>query len=119
MATPGANHAYAAEGIGADRPAHGPTGYRVPGDGETWKLRGPIDSVEVYLKRNGLADEDFCTAITAEADALGARLRDGVRNLPDPNVLDIFDQVFVEQTPELAAQRDQFAAYLSSFEGAH
>ena len=34
-------------------------------------------------------------------------------------MLDIFDQVFVEKTPELAAQQDELAAYLASFEGAH
>ena len=31
----------------------------------------------------------------------------------------MFDHVFAEMTDELAAQRDGFAAYLDSFEGAH
>ena len=38
--------------------------------------------------------------------------------MPDPDVLDIFDQVYAEQTPELARQRDEYAAYLASFEDA-
>ena len=55
----------------------------------------------------------------AEADEAGARLREGCRSMPEQKVLDIFDQVYVEQTPELAEQRDGFAAYLETFEGAH
>ena len=39
--------------------------------------------------------------------------------MPDPSPLDIFDQVYEEITPELAEQRDQFAAYLASFETQH
>jgi pyruvate dehydrogenase E1 component alpha subunit len=39
--------------------------------------------------------------------------------MPDPSPLSVFDNVYVEQTPELAEQREQFAAYLSSFEGGH
>jgi pyruvate dehydrogenase E1 component alpha subunit len=34
-------------------------------------------------------------------------------------VLSIFDQVYAEGSPELDAQRDGFAAYLATFEGAH
>jgi pyruvate dehydrogenase E1 component alpha subunit len=33
--------------------------------------------------------------------------------------MDQFDYVFTEMTEEIAAQRDEFAAYLASFEGAH
>jgi pyruvate dehydrogenase E1 component alpha subunit len=39
--------------------------------------------------------------------------------MPDPRPLDIFDRVYAETTPELIAQRDGFAAYLETFEGAH
>jgi pyruvate dehydrogenase E1 component alpha subunit len=31
----------------------------------------------------------------------------------------MFDHVYAEETDELAAQREGFAAYLESFEGAH
>ncbi|MFL6173734.1 MAG: pyruvate dehydrogenase (acetyl-transferring) E1 component subunit alpha, partial [Marmoricola sp.] len=82
-------------------------------------LRDPIARVKVYLTRNGLADQDFFADVEREADELGSRLRDGCKALPDPHPLSIFDQVYAEQTPELEAQRDEFAAYLESFEGAH
>jgi hypothetical protein len=38
--------------------------------------------------------------------------------MPDPDILDIFEQVYEEITPELASQRDTMAAYLATFEDA-
>jgi pyruvate dehydrogenase E1 component alpha subunit len=66
-----------------------------------------------------VADDDYYAEIESEAEELALRLRKGCLELPDPSPLDIFDQVYVETTPELQIQREQFAAYLSSFEGAH
>ncbi len=70
------------------------------------------------MTRSGLADDDFLAAVAAEADELGARLREGCRAMPDPDPLSLFDHVYTETPPELAAQRDEFAAYLESFEEA-
>ncbi len=98
--------------MGAHTTTDDPTRYRLSDDVEKWKLRDPIARVEVYLKRNGLADEDFIDGIRAEADDLGARLREGCKALPDPQPLSIFDHVYSEMTDELAAQRDGYAAYL-------
>ena len=105
--------------MGAHTTTDDPTRYRLSDDVEKWKLRDPIARVEVYLKRNGLADEDFIDGIRAEADDLGARLREGCKALPDPQPLSIFDHVYSEITEELEAQRDGYAAYLDSFEGSH
>jgi 2-oxoisovalerate dehydrogenase E1 component alpha subunit len=105
--------------MGAHTTTDDPTRYRLSGDVESWKLKDPIARVEVYLKRNGLADATFFDEVAAEANDLGARLRDGVKALPDPKPLDIFDVVYDEQTDELRQQHDEFAAYLESFEGAH
>src|SRR4051794_26951609 len=105
--------------MGAHTTTDDPTRYRMSDELEHWKLKDPIARVKVYLTRNGLADQAFFDAVEAEADELGAHLRDGVKALPDPSPLGIFDQVYVEQTDELAEQRDGFATYLQSFEGAH
>ena len=105
--------------MGAHTTTDDPTRYRLSGDVESWKLKDPIARVEAYLKRNGLADADFFEQVGADANDLGARLRDGVKALPDPKPLDIFDVVYAEETDELRQQRDEFAAYLESFEGAH
>ena len=93
--------------MGAHTTTDDPTRYRLSGDVESWKLKDPIARVEAYLKRNGLGDTDFFDEVAGEANDLGARLRDGVKALPDPKPLDIFDAVYAEQTDELtpAARR--------------
>ncbi len=105
--------------MGAHTTTDDPTRYRLSDDVERWKLKDPIARVEVYLKRNGMADQEFFDAVAAEADELGHRLREGCKALPDPQPLSMFDHVYAEMTDELVVQRDGFAAYLESFEGAH
>jgi 2-oxoisovalerate dehydrogenase E1 component alpha subunit len=104
--------------MGAHTTTDDPTRYRLSDDVERWKLKDPIARVEVYLKRNGLADQDFFDAVSAEADDLGHRLREGCKAMPDPQPMSMFDHVFAEETEELRLQREGFAAYLESFEGA-
>ncbi len=99
--------------MGAHTTTDDPTRYRLSDDVEHWKLKDPIARVKVYLKRNGLADEDFFAAVEDEATALGAHLREGCKALPDPQPSRIFDHVYAEETPEIAAQREGFAAYLA------
>jgi len=105
--------------MGAHTTTDDPTRYRMSEELENWKLKDPIARVRVYLTRNGLADQHFFDEVEAEAEQLGAHLRDGCKALPDPSPLSIFDQVYVEQTEELAEQRDGYASYLETFEGAH
>jgi 2-oxoisovalerate dehydrogenase E1 component alpha subunit len=105
--------------MGAHTTTDDPTRYRLSDDLERWKLKDPIARVAAYLRRNGLAGEDFFGTVQQEADELGHRLREGCKALPDPSPLSIFDHVYTELTEELEAQREGFAAYLESFEGAH
>ena len=41
-----------------------------------------------------------------------------MKALPDPKPLDMFDHVYAEETEELRQQREGYAAYLETFEGA-
>ena len=104
--------------MGAHTTTDDPTRYRLSGDVESWKLKDPIARVEAYVKRNGLADAAFFEEVAAEADELGVRLREGCKALPDPQPLSMFDHVYSDMPEELLAQREGFAAYLESFEGA-
>ena len=45
--------------MGAHTTTDDPTRYRLSDDVEHWKLKDPIARVEVYLCRNGLADDEF------------------------------------------------------------
>ncbi len=103
--------------MGAHTTTDDPTRYRLSSDVENWKLKDPIARVKVYLTRNGIADQDFFDAVEEEAEQLGHHLREGCKALPEPDPLSVFDHVYVDQTPELAAQRESYAAYLASFEG--
>ncbi len=105
--------------MGAHTTTDDPTRYRLSDDVERWRLKCPIERVKAYLQRNGLGDQAFFDDLAAEADQLGARLREGVQQLADPSPLSVFDHVYAEMTPELEEQRAGFAAYLDSFEGAH
>jgi 2-oxoisovalerate dehydrogenase E1 component alpha subunit len=105
--------------MGAHTTSDDPTRYRVTEELEHWKLKDPIARVKAYLVRNGVTPENFFDSVDAEADQIAAQLRKGCLELPDPSPLDMFDQVYEDESPELAVERDKFAGYLSSFEGAH
>ena len=61
-----------------------PDAYRLSDDVERWRLKCPIERTKTYLRRNGLADQDFFDQLNGEADDLGARLRAGVQELRGP-----------------------------------
>ena len=51
---------------------------------------------------------------------LAKGLNMGLRKaMPDPQPMSMFDHVYAEETEELRVEREGFAAYLESFEGAH
>ncbi len=103
--------------MGAHTTSDDPTRYRLASELEEWKLRDPIARVKAYLSRSGVADADFFAAVEAEADELAARIRRGTTEMADPPGTAMFDQVYAEQTPHLAAQQVEFEAYQASFEG--
>ena len=105
--------------MGAHTTSDDPTRYRVTEELEHWKLKDPIARVKAYLVRNGVTPDDFFDSVNAEADQIAAQLRKDCLEMPNPSPLDMFDQVYEDESPELAAERQQFAGYLSSFEGAH
>ncbi len=105
--------------MGSHTTTDDPTRYRLSADVEHWRLKDPIERVRAYLVRNGIADQSFFAGVDEEAEAMGEHLRAGCKALPDPNIVDLFDNVYVEQTGELQEEKAQMEAYLASFEGAH
>ncbi len=103
--------------MGAHTTSDDPTRYRLAGEVEEWKLRDPIARLKAYLSRSGLADAAFFEDVDAEGDRLAARIRSGTVDMPEPPPTSMFDAVYAEQTPPLAAQRADFEAYHASFEG--
>jgi len=102
--------------MGAHTTTDDPTRYRLATELEAWKLKDPVERVKAYLVRTGSADAAFFEAIEAEAVQLGRRVRQGCLAMPDPEPLSIFDNVYNGPNALLDAEREQFAAYLDSFE---
>ncbi len=104
--------------MGAHTTSDDPTRYRVSDELERWKLKDPIERVRSYLTRSTDTPASFFADVDAESERLAEHVRAGCRALPDPDPLSAFDHVHVEMTDELAEQRADYAAYLSTFEGA-
>ena len=105
--------------MGAHTTTDDPTRYRLASELEMWKLKDPIERVRAYLVRGGLAEPEFLAGVDAEAKQVGARIREACRNMPDPPPLALFDHVYAEPNPLTAIlreEREQYAAYLDSFE---
>jgi pyruvate dehydrogenase E1 component alpha subunit len=103
--------------MGAHTTSDDPTRYRLASELEEWKLRDPIARLKVHLSRSGIADAAFFDSVEAEGDELAARIRSGTVDMADPAPSSMFEHVYAEQTPPLAAQQAEFEAYLASFEG--
>jgi 2-oxoisovalerate dehydrogenase E1 component alpha subunit len=101
--------------MGAHTTTDDPTRYRLAAELEAWKLRDPIERVKAYLVRSGGAGTSFFEKIDAEADRLGARIREACRSMPDPAPLSAFEHVYAGPQAILDAERDGYAAYLDSF----
>jgi 2-oxoisovalerate dehydrogenase E1 component alpha subunit len=103
--------------MGAHTTTDDPTRYRLASELEVWKLKDPIERVRAYLVRTGQAGPEFFADVDAEAKKVGAELREACRTMPDPPPLAIFDHVYAEPTAILRAEREQYAAYLDTFQG--
>ena len=95
-----------------------PTRYRLAGELELWKLKDPIERVRVHLVRSLGVEQEFFDAIAADADALAERFRQFCMDMPAPGPDRMFSEVYAEESPLVAAQREAFLAYHASFEGA-
>ena len=104
--------------MGAHTTSDDPTRYRLTHELESWKLKDPIERVKAYLVRTGKADQPFFDSLDRESDELAAHVRKGCLEMPDPDPLSIFDHVYAEQHPLVEEEREQFAAYLDTFEAA-
>ena len=101
--------------MGAHTTSDDPTRYRLASELEAWKLKDPLERMKSFLYKQQLVDSDFFGQLEADADALAARIRKGCLEMPDPDPLSIFDDVYDETTPLLLEQKAAFATYLDGF----
>jgi len=90
--------------------------YREPAEVDAWKAKDPLDRVRTLLESEGTSSA-FFSDLEAEADALGARLREACRLIPEPDLALLFDQIFVDSTDENQQQKAEYIAWRASLEG--
>jgi 2-oxoisovalerate dehydrogenase E1 component alpha subunit len=105
--------------MGAHTTSDDPTRYRLDAEREQWAKKDPILRLKAHLDREEIADEAYYAAIEAESDVLGKRVREGVRTMPDPPTMAIFEHVYADGHSLVDEERAQFAEYLASFEEGH
>lgn len=102
--------------MGAHTTSDDPTRYREAAEVEAWKAKDPVERVRLHLVAEGVPDEWF-RSVEDEADALGLRLREACQDIPEPDLAELFDHVFVESTVENEQQKAEYVAWRDSFEG--
>ncbi|MCW2869653.1 pyruvate dehydrogenase (acetyl-transferring) E1 component subunit alpha [Actinacidiphila oryziradicis] len=105
--------------MGAHTTSDDPTRYRLDAEREQWAKKDPILRLKAHLDREEIADEAYYAAIETESDVLGKRVREGVRTMPDPPTMAIFEHVYADGHSLVDEERAQFAEYLASFEEGH
>jgi pyruvate dehydrogenase E1 component alpha subunit len=93
-----------------------PTRYRDESELQHWETLDPLDRLRRHMSKIGALDEAFVVDVDAEADELGARLREAIRGMEDPDPLRMFDHVYAEPHPQVTADRAAMSAYLAAGE---
>ncbi|UZJ30507.1 pyruvate dehydrogenase (acetyl-transferring) E1 component subunit alpha [Streptomyces endophytica] len=101
--------------MGAHTTSDDPTRYRGDEERVAWEAKDPILRLRTYLEAEGLVDEAYLATIDEESEALGVRVREAVRAMPDPDHMAIFENVYADGHALVDEERAQFAAYQASF----
>jgi pyruvate dehydrogenase E1 component alpha subunit len=101
--------------FGAHTTADDPTVYRDSDEVEKWKRKDPIPRLETFLRDTGRLDDEQVDEIETEVQELVADAIETAESTPRPDPAEMFDHVFAEQTPDLEAQYESFAALREEF----
>ncbi|MFC9678713.1 pyruvate dehydrogenase (acetyl-transferring) E1 component subunit alpha [Streptomyces sp. NPDC056948] len=101
--------------MGAHTTSDDPSRYRGDEERQAWEAKDPILRLRRFLETSNHADEGFFEELEAESEALGKRVREAVRAMPDPDHFAIFENVYADGHALVDEERAQFAAYQASF----
>ncbi|MFG2634127.1 pyruvate dehydrogenase (acetyl-transferring) E1 component subunit alpha [Streptomyces sp. NPDC048362] len=108
--------------MGAHTTSDDPSRYRGDEERAAWEAKDPILRLRRYLEASNHAEEGFFAELETESEALGKRVREAVRAMPDPDRFAIFENAYADGHALVDEERAQFAAYQASFadvEGGH
>ncbi|WP_030677911.1 pyruvate dehydrogenase (acetyl-transferring) E1 component subunit alpha [Streptomyces rimosus] len=101
--------------MGAHTTSDDPSRYRRDEEREAWEAKDPILRLRTYLLNEGFADQAYLDSVEEESEALGKRVREVVRAMPDPDNMAIFENIYADGHALVDEERAQFAAYQASF----
>ncbi|MFJ9585224.1 pyruvate dehydrogenase (acetyl-transferring) E1 component subunit alpha [Streptomyces acidicola] len=101
--------------MGAHTTNDDPTRYRHDDERAAWEAKDPIARLRSYLQSQTDTDEGFFAELETESEALGKRVREVVRTMPDPDHFAIFENVYADGHALVDEERAEFAAYQESF----
>ncbi|MEV0846132.1 pyruvate dehydrogenase (acetyl-transferring) E1 component subunit alpha [Streptomyces sp. NPDC049954] len=101
--------------MGAHTTSDDPTRYRADDERASWEAKDPIERLRTHLLAGGHADEGFFSDLEEESEAMGRRVREAIRAMPDPDRLAIFENAYADGHALVDEERAQFQAYQASF----
>jgi pyruvate dehydrogenase E1 component alpha subunit len=102
--------------LGAHTTSDDPTKYREQSEEDYWKERDPISRYEKFLRAKGEKDA-FFAEVKQEGEDLAADIRRRLVEMTPPPVDVMFDHVYTDDHPLVAAQKAWLADYEASFGG--
>ena len=101
--------------MGAHTTSDDPTRYRLAPSWRRGSSRTRSSGSRRTWSATGWRTRSSSTDVEAESDQVGARIRRACLEMPDPDPLSIFENVYAEPTPCWTWSGTQYAAYLASF----
>ncbi|WP_136055004.1 pyruvate dehydrogenase (acetyl-transferring) E1 component subunit alpha [Microbacterium sp. K24] len=102
--------------MGPHTTADDPTRYRDEVELDSWRRRDPIARLEEYLRATGEFSDEHVAETQAAADAVAKEMRAACLGMVTRPPLSVFDGVYAEPHTGLDRQRDEYAAYLATFD---
>lgn len=101
--------------MGAHTSSDDPTRYRPPDEMVEWERKDPITRYQKWLRSRG-ADDAFFAGVAAEGADVAADIRARTLSMEQPHPDRIFDVVYSDPHPLIAAQKQWLADYEAGFE---
>ncbi|WP_151773562.1 pyruvate dehydrogenase (acetyl-transferring) E1 component subunit alpha [Streptomyces abyssomicinicus] len=101
--------------MGAHTTSDDPTRYRGDEERAAWEAKDPIARLRAYLLAETDTNEGFFEELETESEALGRRVREAVRAMPEPDKFAMFEHTYADGHALVDEERAQFAAYQASF----
>lgn len=99
--------------LGPHTTSDDPTRYRSRDEVEHWLELDPIPRFRAYLQAEQVWNGRLEERVAAKSQRLRTELRDAIVGAADFDVAEVFDTVYHDITPDLAAQREQLLAELA------